>query len=84
MKKLVFVLAMAFVSCTEEPINPVNVDCNCGYVVSKDLNFAAYSTYSLVMINDCSGNSKRLEVTLEEFNNASEGSTACLTSFDIW
>ncbi len=76
MKKLFFILSVStllLASCKKDEI------CNCGEVVSDDVN-----DYSVNIKNDCSGNTKKFYLSQDDWFNAHVGSNYCITNTTSW
>lgn len=77
MRKVFVLVALAFISCDKEEIAPTS--CNCGLVLSDDV-----TDYSVVIRNECSGNSKKFWLQPGDWMNAYVGSHYCITNIDSW
>jgi hypothetical protein len=77
MKKLIIGLAiiLSITSCQKDPAKM----CNCGLVLSDN----AFD-YSVVIKNNCSGNSKRFYLQAGDWMNAFVGSDYCITNVTGW
>lgn len=74
MKKIIFgLLIILFASCKKDEV------CNCGLVTSDDV-----TNYSVVIRNQCTGNSKRFFLTQGDWMNAFVGSNYCITNSGSW
>ena len=77
-KILVFSL-IALVGCKKDDIKPNEEICNCGLVVSDDVQ-----DYSVVIRNSCSGNEKKFYLQQGDWMNAHPGSDYCITNVKNW
>lgn len=68
---LVFILSLA--SCKKDKV------CNCGLIVSDDVN-----DNSVVIRNSCSGNEKKFILAPGDWVNAFVGSDYCITNETSW
>ena len=77
MKKAIygFAIVLSIVSCTKEEAK----QCNCGLVVSDNVN-----DYSVVIRNDCSGNQKTFYLLPGDWMNAHVGKNYCITNTSNW
>tara|TARA_R110000744_G_scaffold279130_1_gene391349 strand:+ start:103 stop:408 length:306 start_codon:yes stop_codon:yes gene_type:complete len=82
MKKLALVFALLAVglsSCKKDEETLFSGACNCGEVISDRV-----SDYSVVIKNNCSGRSKRWNLSSSDWMNAHPGSDYCITNTDNW
>jgi hypothetical protein len=82
MKKLVLVLAIAigFVSCKKEEVEPEvpAADCSCGVIVSDGIDSSGDTfIYYLNVENDCSGHIMRFNVTYNYWLTHFVGDQTC-------
>lgn len=75
MKKIIGIfLLLTLLSCEKE-----KVECNCGLVLSDNVN-----DYSVVIRNDCSKNEKKFYLQPGDWINAQVGSNYCITNVSGW
>ena len=82
MKKVVIILgAILLASCSkpEEVIPQPAKDCNCGLIISDNVQ-----DYSVVIRNQCSGKEKKFILTPGDWVNAQVGSNLCITNVIRW
>jgi len=85
MKQVFFILIVSVVlifSCTDESdltTTTPQKECNCGTVQSDRV-----SDYSVVIISDCTGNSKRFYLSQKEWLDAHVGTELCITNSNGW
>jgi hypothetical protein len=78
MKKLIFLLSLALLSCEKEPTNPA---CSCGIITSQGIENDCYYFY---VKNDCSGNTKKFCMIASDWVNFNVGDGICLTDKKPW
>ena len=88
MKKILaigFIIAGVVISCQKEELTPtkpivaISKDCNCGLVVSDNVE-----DYSVVIRNSCSNNEKKFTLQPGDWINAYVGSDYCITNVNNW
>jgi len=81
MKKIIiaasFLIVGSIVGCKKEVIE--KKDCNCGVILSDDVK-----DYSVVIKNNCSGNSKKFYLQPGDWMNAHPGNEQCLNDVASW
>lgn len=76
---LIIALAIGMMAaCKKESPEPQK-PCNCGLITSDDSK-----DYSVIIRNDCTGNSKKFYLTEGDWVNAHPGDKLCITGESKW
>jgi hypothetical protein len=78
MKKVFLIIGISLIGCKKENPQPKQ-NCNCGLIESDNIQ-----DYSIVVRNDCSGNSKKFYLTEGDYMNAYPGNKQCFSDVASW
>lgn len=82
MKKIILLFSiLSFFSCKKEE---EQLPCNCGEVVSSDINSSVGFQYTLSVRNECSDNTKIFYVSEYEWMKVYEGDIYCVDNISNW